>query len=431
MDGLTVDDFPDLLPKADSNGASSSLLDSGPSSILNTSCSGDKLEHLGKSRPKRPKTRAPTRAAVVPIEDVLQGDTNEDDPLNEKVDDGLDGFFKKTPAVASKPLPAPRTGLARSFVSPYGSLDKANGDMSASMVNESDHRPPVPPHQSSGVPAPATDCTRSISSPNLGLKRQQSQPAPSHLTSSSPRNSSPGADEISAILNRVSSPIPPEQHADLLAEMRAKGGKRSLAPTPTPSSTADDLSSSSGNTVPAPTPAPIPTPSLKSIVSAAAVRADSSSAAANIRMRASAFGDVLKSPSKSSLISDDGSLLEGVTKPASSKVSVGVKQRPKSVVGLLAKFESGAELTGDGTESSSESVQSSYEASTNKSDAQKAPKGKLKKTLAVFKGRGSVDSASSSANANGNNGSTDKSDSKKITRSKFYTSSSLSTAAKK
>jgi hypothetical protein len=247
----------------------------------------------------------------------------------------------------------------------------------------------------------ADEVTRSISSPCL--KRQQSLPQqPTYIASANPRTCSPGAEEIAAILNRVGSPLIPEQQ-DLMAEMKAKGGKRSLAPTPTiPEDAQNAISVVASNPTVVATSAPSST--LINNVS--------------LRMRASAFGDVLKSPSKSSLTSDDISLQE----TASSKTSktIGSKQRPKSVVGMIgAKFEAGVEISLDDC---SDISQSDSGATTKIEEVSKEPKGMVRKTLAVFRkhgGGGSVDSASSSA-----------SESKKITRSKFYTSSSLSSAAK-
>ncbi|UYV80445.1 crml-1 [Cordylochernes scorpioides] len=58
LDGLAGDDIPDLLPKG----------------------SEDPLEHLGKCRPRRPKTRAPTK----PVDSHTQD-----------LEEGLDHFFKR------------------------------------------------------------------------------------------------------------------------------------------------------------------------------------------------------------------------------------------------------------------------------------------------------------------------------------------------
>lgn len=414
MDGISLDDIPDLLPKTNSAGTSLTL-DADPSSLNTAASNGDKLKHLVKSRPKRPKTRAPTRAAVVVLPTNLNGNGNsideyddEEDSLNDKLDDGLDSFFKNVLATA-KPIPQPRTALTRNLAAHIGDkrfdrpTSKSPADEMSVSMTAGEPSQLSPSVVSSNLLSKVDEVTRSISSPCL--KRQQSLPQSTYLASVSPRTCSPGAEEIAAILNRVGSPSVADQQ-DLLAEMKAKGGKRSLAPTPTfPTTTTEEAQS-------------IMSMGTAAVVALASSAPNSSSLAKNIRMRASAFGDVLKSPSKTSIMSDDSSLQENPPATKASK-QIGSKQRPKSVVGMIgAKFQSGAEIPLDGD--CSDVSQSDSTPSTKVEEVSKEPKGMVRKTLAVFKSRaGSVDNPSSNSN-----------DSKKMTRSKFYTSSSLSSAAK-
>ncbi|RWS14151.1 leucine-rich repeat-containing protein 16A-like protein [Dinothrombium tinctorium] len=414
MDGIATDEIPDLLPKAESTSGVSSI----PFDSTSSNSSGDKLEHLGKSRPKRTKTRAPTRAAIISTGKVKKIEmVNENSDSNEHLDDGLDSFFRKPIIEPIKPsvLPNSKLGLNRSFLSCQN--DKLNSDkfhfnqkspadeMSTSLIVEQTSAM----HQigASHIYSRVDEVTRSRSSPNLGVRKQHQQQGPGVATTPEiPRNDSPGAEEVANILNRVSSPIPPEQHSELLAEMKAKGGKRSLAPTPTPQATTEETN----------------------VVSSSSVKTASSSTTTNafgVRLRASTFGDVLKSPSKSSIKNEESSSIHEVPPKANgtkqsqppSNSSSSSKQRPKSVVGLLgAKFEMGSEVSVDAVSESSENAQCSESIiSGAKCVTESGPidnKGQVKKTLAVFGGNASS--------------STSGSDFKPISRSKFYTSSSLS-----
>ncbi|RWS24527.1 leucine-rich repeat-containing protein 16A-like protein, partial [Leptotrombidium deliense] len=329
MDGITTDEIPDLLPKSESTGGVNML---DPSS---SSSSGDKLEHLGKSRPKRPKTRAPTRAAIVSTGVVSKKVEvlNETRDSSENLDDGLDTFFRrptveliKTPYSSHKPTfirnvpgsEAERNGLQKFNTSHKSPVD----DMSTSLIVDQNNGSQTM-SSSSILQSRMDEVTRSKSSPNLGIRKQYSQG--SAPAAEIQRNDSPGAEEVCSILNRVSSPIPPEQHSDLLAEMKAKGGKRSLAPTPTPPSIPEETSSC------------ITTASSKSVASTTSTTSQAG-AAFGVRLRASTFGEVLKSTSKSSLKNEDASLShESSAKANESKTSAPItnsavsKQRPKSM----------------------------------------------------------------------------------------------------
>ncbi|KAL3185119.1 hypothetical protein MRX96_030999 [Rhipicephalus microplus] len=82
VEGIAADDIPDLLPKG-----------SETDSLPNLSPTSEKLEHLGKARPKRPKTHAPTRPC-------LQASESREPPLAE----GLDCFFKRHPSTSTPTL---------------------------------------------------------------------------------------------------------------------------------------------------------------------------------------------------------------------------------------------------------------------------------------------------------------------------------------
>ena len=196
------------------------------------------------------------------------------------------------------------------------------------------------------------EVTRSTSSPNLGNKKQQ-------------RTNSPGADEISTILEkveRISSPVPPE-HADLLAEMKAKQESRSHTTTPIcrPNSTHNTVSEPSCSTT----------------------ETSSASSFHGVKLRASAFGDVIKSPSHK--------LFGNNPTEETSKKTPPQKQRPKSVVGMLgAKFElsnyKSENIDIDSAKSSNESVKSdSNKSDNNKSDNNESDnKSNVRKTIGVF-----------------------------------------------
>ena len=282
--------------------------------------SNEMLEHLGKYRPKKPKTRAPTR----PAKDKK---INEKESSTEKLDEGLDHFFNKsTNETSQKPTVLPRNLLKKK------SIDSKTEEPTKNIAT-----------QLSPLSSRLDEVTRSTSSPNLGNKRQQ-------------RTSSPGADEITTILEkveRISSPVPPE-HADLLAEIKAKQESRSHATTPIciPTSTHTPSSETSSNTT----------------------ESSSASSFHGVKLRASAFGDVItKSPSHKIFGNNP-------TEEASKKTPP-QKQRPKSVVGMLgAKFElsnyKSENIDIDAAKSSNESVKSDNNESESKSN--------VRKTVGVF-----------------------------------------------
>lgn len=305
------------MPKADSSKSGLSSIDSS----LLTSTSSDKLEHLAKSRPKRPKTRAPTRTVVAMTANTQNAKIEKNESSNydssertEKLDEGLDSFFKPTgpSEVAQRPQVQPRVGILKKLgmKSEYHSNISKSSDSKKSSKDESIS---TSIHQTSLLSARIDEVTRSRSSPNLGNKRPTTQPIPI------PRNNSPGAEEIASILEsheRVTSPLPSE-HSDLLAEMRTKQGRRSLAPTPTtpPMPSSVDPSANVG-------PNPLQ----------------------GVKLRATVFGDVLKSPNKLPNTASE-EMSTSLTESSRSSLSrqsnpPPIKQRPKSVVGLIgAKFE--------------------------------------------------------------------------------------------
>ncbi|CAG2164322.1 unnamed protein product [Oppiella nova] len=368
LDGLTSNDIPDLLPKT--SDSSNSGLNSIDSSLL-TSTSSDKLEHLAKSRPKKPKTRAPTRTPItqtVKIETKEESVVNDESERVEKLDEGLDSFFKKTAAVEVPPKPQaqPRVGLFKKFgvksdashLKTIESSKKGTNDETSVSTGAA---------QTSLLSARIDEVTRSRSSPNLGNKRA-SQP----ITVA--RNNSPGAEEINQILEsneRMTSPLPTER-SDILAEMRAKQSRRSLAPTPT-------------------------TPPVASI--AATIDSNPLINNANplqgIKLRATVFGDILKSPNKiQSTANEDIGLSTSYTD--TNRSSVGrqsnpppLKQRPKSVVGLIgAKFE----LSSNSKE---ELIDSEPDVKHN-SESNKSDKNGAKKSSIFSKSRSNSSSSNSS-----------------------------------
>ncbi|CAG2100187.1 unnamed protein product [Medioppia subpectinata] len=346
LDGLTSNDIPDLLPKK--SDSSNSGLNSIDSSLL-TSASSDKLSHLAKSRPKRPKTRAPTRTPNLPnakpdVKDRTS--VNEMSDRVEKLDEGLETFFKKPQDSSLRPQIQPRVGLFKKFgVKSDFSHMKTTANDNSKKDDETSVSTGVStgPVQSSLLSSRMDEVTRSRSSPNLGNKRT-SQVIPI------PRNTSPGAEEIANILEsseRMTSPLPTER-TDLLAEMRAKQGRRSLAQTPT-------------------------TPPIISI--AATIDSNplinNSNPLQGVKLRATVFGDILKSPNKSqSPANEDIGLSTSLTDSNRSSLPrqsnpPPLKQRPKSVVGLIgAKFE----LSSNSKEELIDSEVGPKQSESNKSD---------------------------------------------------------------
>ncbi|XP_022235977.1 F-actin-uncapping protein LRRC16A-like isoform X2 [Limulus polyphemus] len=119
VDGIAADDIPDLLPKD----ADEKLPSLSPSS--------DKLEHLGKARPKRPKTRAPTRPAIQPLE------THED---IHNLGEGLEVFFRRHPNSTSTPALSPDSDEPRSRTYSNSTTASGSANISDSASNGSGSR---------------------------------------------------------------------------------------------------------------------------------------------------------------------------------------------------------------------------------------------------------------------------------------------------
>lgn len=111
MDGYGNNDIADLYPRpASACCVNSAWAPFDPSSSLSGSTSGERLEHLVKSRPRKPKTRAPTRASIISTSlssSTIHVDAKKSSCSNghlkpteptisfDKIDDGLDVFFRK------------------------------------------------------------------------------------------------------------------------------------------------------------------------------------------------------------------------------------------------------------------------------------------------------------------------------------------------
>ncbi|XP_054165054.1 F-actin-uncapping protein LRRC16A-like isoform X2 [Oppia nitens] len=362
MDGISPDEIPDLLPKADS---SKSGLISIDSSILK-STSSDRLEHLAKTRPKKPKTRAPTRVTtntqLVKTETINPNAQQSGDRV-EKLDEGLDSFFTKTTTseLINKPQVQPRVGLFKKLYTKPLDTSKPNSSDKSGLNNESNVSIGCAP--TSLLSARIDEVTRSRSSPNLVKKTSHSIPIS--------RNNSPGAEEITNILDsneRTTSPLPTER-SDLLAEMKAKQGRRSLAPTPT-------------------------TPPL-SIVDSNPLINNSNNGLQGVKLRATVFGDILKSPNKipNTAIEDTPSMSISLTDTNRSSIRQSLppplKQRPKSVVGMIgAKFELSLN-------SKDENIDSDIDGKHN-SESIKGDRSGAKKSSILSKSRSNSSSSNSS-----------------------------------
>ncbi|CAB3369160.1 Hypothetical predicted protein [Cloeon dipterum] len=146
-EGLSADDIPDLLPKsAEESQDSVSDLPAGGS--------GQVLMHLVKTRPKRAKTRAPTRP-------MLRGSTSDTEQSSSKdssaIAEGLDSFFVKpspAPSISSSLMNAPRSqssdNLRKASPLPILKGDKSQKPPASPLLNseaeESASPSPVPDH---------------------------------------------------------------------------------------------------------------------------------------------------------------------------------------------------------------------------------------------------------------------------------------------
>lgn len=106
--GVSADDIPDLVPPLSEQLASSSIRQSEDpeaneeeqgvnvdDSQADVSKSSAPLKHLGLSRPKRPKTRLPTRSAAIRIGNS-QTASQESLDIEGDLSQGLDTFFHTT-----------------------------------------------------------------------------------------------------------------------------------------------------------------------------------------------------------------------------------------------------------------------------------------------------------------------------------------------
>ncbi|KAK3909554.1 F-actin-uncapping protein LRRC16A [Frankliniella fusca] len=97
VDGLSADDIPDLLPSLKSSEASSYATESSDSVSELPKSVGQQLQHLVKGRPRRAKTRAPTRPMLRPADSTDTSDLGE----------GLDTFFRPGSVTPTTPLVSP------------------------------------------------------------------------------------------------------------------------------------------------------------------------------------------------------------------------------------------------------------------------------------------------------------------------------------
>ncbi|KFM62821.1 Leucine-rich repeat-containing protein 16A, partial [Stegodyphus mimosarum] len=111
VEGIAADDIPDLLPKDEE-------------SLPSLSPMSEKLEHLGKARPKRPKTRAPTRPTI-------QGKELREEPQD--IGEGLDNFFRQQRNSLSTPTLSPDSEEIRERAgSSSTSASLLSGDLTSS-----------------------------------------------------------------------------------------------------------------------------------------------------------------------------------------------------------------------------------------------------------------------------------------------------------
>ncbi|XP_026273496.1 F-actin-uncapping protein LRRC16A isoform X3 [Frankliniella occidentalis] len=97
VDGLSADHIPDLLPSLKSSEASSYATESSDSVSELPKSVGQQLQHLVKGRPRRAKTRAPTRPMLRPADSTDTSDLGE----------GLDTFFRPGSVTPTTPLVSP------------------------------------------------------------------------------------------------------------------------------------------------------------------------------------------------------------------------------------------------------------------------------------------------------------------------------------
>ncbi|XP_034249800.1 F-actin-uncapping protein LRRC16A isoform X3 [Thrips palmi] len=112
VDGLSADDIPDLLPSLTKSAEVSSGVAESLDSVAELPRSvGQQLQHLVKGRPKRAKTRAPTRPMLRPADSTDTSDLGE----------GLDTFFRPGSVTPTTPLVSPTSDDSSSHTFPIES----------------------------------------------------------------------------------------------------------------------------------------------------------------------------------------------------------------------------------------------------------------------------------------------------------------------
>ncbi|XP_035702195.1 F-actin-uncapping protein LRRC16A isoform X3 [Folsomia candida] len=137
VEGLSADDIPDLLPSLPKTieETISQLQDLPP-------ISPQQLKHLGKARPKKPKTRAPTRPSVRPPTDLIEEESSDRHV-------GIETFF--------------RPGSATPIVTPDS--DECSTSLMISLTSETDTSIQSPTHSSRTFKADADDNNSDRTSP--------------------------------------------------------------------------------------------------------------------------------------------------------------------------------------------------------------------------------------------------------------------------
>ncbi|KAJ1529208.1 hypothetical protein ONE63_006012 [Megalurothrips usitatus] len=112
VDGLSADDIPDLLPSLTKSAEVSSCVTESLDSVAELPRSvGQQLQHLVKGRPRRAKTRAPTRPMLRPADSSDTSDLGE----------GLDTFFRPGSVTPTTPLVSPTSDDSSSHTFPIES----------------------------------------------------------------------------------------------------------------------------------------------------------------------------------------------------------------------------------------------------------------------------------------------------------------------
>ncbi|XP_023318297.1 F-actin-uncapping protein LRRC16A isoform X2 [Trichogramma pretiosum] len=177
VEGLSADDIPDLLPSSASskgqptegNSENEISLTESMDSVTELPAGTHQLQHLVKSRPRRTKTRAPTRP-------MLKSDQSQESGI--ALGEGLDTFFRpttpKTPDVGS-----PTSD--ESLVNTLQSNQDCGGSPSLSISSQrSDKKPPVAKSApgSKGEQSPRSQSTDDVAkfSPGAGRRSRGDSP---------------------------------------------------------------------------------------------------------------------------------------------------------------------------------------------------------------------------------------------------------------